>query len=109
MIRLTVLLLALLAPALTPGNAPAASDAAVATSRQAEVVLAVENMWCPSCPYIVRQALMQVEGVASVEIDYDAKTARVVFDPARASVDELVAATASFGYPSRPLETRDAS
>ena len=49
---------------------------------QREVVLDVANMSCPACPYIIEQTLKKVTGVREVEVSYEAKRARVVFDDA---------------------------
>ena len=60
---------------------------------------AVENMTCALCPATVKKAMEQVNGVQSVEIDFDAKTATVVFDPAATSVEAIAAASTNAGYP----------
>lgn len=65
-------------------------------------VFAVENMTCPLCPVTVRKAMEQVNGVKSVTVDFDAKTATVVFDPAQATPDQIAKASAGAGYPARP-------
>jgi mercuric ion binding protein len=61
--------------------------------------LAVENMTCALCPVTVKKAMEQVKGVHSVGIDFAAKTATVVFDPAVTSVEAIAAASANAGYP----------
>ncbi len=63
------------------------------------VTLAVQNMTCSVCPITVRKALEKVQGVASVKVDPDAKTATVTFDPDKASADNLIKATTEAGYP----------
>ncbi|GAB3680806.1 mercuric transport protein periplasmic protein [Salinisphaera shabanensis T35B1] len=68
------------------------------------VTLAVQHMTCATCPLVVRKALQQVNGVRSARVDYQSKTAAVVFDPAVASVSDLTAATTRAGYPSKPKE-----
>ena len=68
------------------------------------VTLAVGHMTCATCPFVVRKALQQVNGVRSARVDYQSKTATVVFDPAVASVSDLTAATTRAGYPSKPKE-----
>lgn len=77
---------------------------ATAQAKERTVELVVDNMWCAACPYIVQSVLEQVPGVTKVEVRYPERTATVVFDDARTSVEELTAATAQFGYPSRPKE-----
>ena len=59
----------------------------------------VENMTCALCPVTVKKAMEKVTGVKSVRIDFGARTATVVFDPAVTSVDAIAAASAQAGYP----------
>ncbi|MBO9471861.1 cation transporter [Endozoicomonas sp. G2_2] len=68
------------------------------------VTLAVGHMTCATCPFVVRKALQQVDGVDTVRVDYESKTATVAFDPKIASVSDLTAATTRAGYPSEPTE-----
>lgn len=68
------------------------------------VTLTLEHMTCATCPFVVRKALQQVDGVDAVRVDYESKTATVVFDPTIASVSDLTAATTRAGYPSAPKE-----
>ncbi len=72
--------------------------AALAAASQT-VTLKVQNMTCSVCPITVRKALEKVQGVASVKVDLDAKTATVTFDPDKANAEALVKATAEAGYP----------
>ena len=74
---------------------PVATQIAVAQS----ATFAVENMTCALCPVTVKKAMEKVTGVQSVQIDFDAKTAIVVFDPAVTSVEAIVAASTDAGYP----------
>jgi periplasmic mercuric ion binding protein len=64
------------------------------------VTLDVTKMDCAVCPITVRKALEKVPGVTSAKVDFAAKRAEVVFDPAKASVDALTKATSDAGYPS---------
>lgn len=86
---------------LTGGLATAAGagspSARIATARTA--TFTVENMTCALCPVTVRKAMEAVPGVASVEVDFDAKTATVVFDPAVTNVEAIAAASTNAGYP----------
>lgn len=71
--------------------------------QERQVTLSVSGMTCSVCPITVRKALSRVPGVLDAVVDYDSKTARVRFDPARASVQLLQDATGQAGYPSRPV------
>ncbi|ORE97021.1 MULTISPECIES: cation transporter [Aurantimonadaceae] len=67
------------------------------------VTLAVDNMTCVTCPYIVEQALSAVPGVTDVEVSFESATAVVTFDDAAADPAALMAATTNAGFPSRPV------
>lgn len=62
--------------------------------------LDVQNMNCAMCPLTVRKALERVPGVTSAHVDFQGKTATVVYDPDRASPTDLTRATGDAGYPS---------
>ncbi len=68
------------------------------------VTLEVGNLFCATCPYIVEQALAEVPGVASAQVSYRDKTAVVTFDDETTTIAALTAATAAYGFPSRPAE-----
>jgi periplasmic mercuric ion binding protein len=76
------------------------SSAAFAADKT--ITLAVSNMDCADCPFIVKKSLEGVPGVAKVAVSYKDKTAIVTYDDSRADVNGLTAATTNAGYPSAP-------
>lgn len=76
----------------------------IALAAEKLVTLAVENMTCVSCPYIVERTLADVSGVNDVEVSFPEKTASVTFDDSKTNVAALTDATANMGYPSRLIE-----
>ena len=78
-----------------------ASSAAIAAERT--VTLAVENMSCVTCPYIVRESLEAVIGVTAVEVSFEDKTAVVTFDDEQTDIAALTGATTNAGYPSEAV------
>lgn len=80
-------------------SAPATSASTQTAVIGKQALFAIENMTCALCPVTVRKAMEGVAGVRSVEIDFDAKTAMVTFDPSVASVEAIAAASANAGYP----------
>ncbi|GAA6166358.1 mercury resistance system periplasmic binding protein MerP [Sessilibacter corallicola] len=72
-------------------------------AERSEVSLSVPGMNCVTCPVTVRKSLEKVDGVASAEVDYKTRTAKVVFDTDKASVAQLVKATGDAGYPSKVI------
>lgn len=88
--------------ALALGNSDA-ERAVVADVAQAQTTFAIENMTCAMCPITVKKAMEGVAGVRTVEVDFDAKTARATFDPARTSAAAIAAASTNAGYPAQAL------
>ncbi|WP_227010374.1 heavy-metal-associated domain-containing protein [Pelagibius marinus] len=81
---------------------PAAAQSAGGQATLQSVTFTVDNMFCALCPVTVRKAMEGVEGVSSVEIDFEAKTAFVTFDPAITTAASIAAASSDAGYPARP-------
>jgi len=70
---------------------------------QQTVILQVENMTCGSCPFTVKMALKQVDGVEKVSAKYEGHGkgwAKISFDPTKANVEDLIKATTNAGFPS---------
>jgi mercuric ion binding protein len=76
--------------------------AAPVFSAERTITLAVQNMDCADCPFVVRKSLEAVPGVAKVTVSYKDKTAIVTYDDTKADLKALTAATTNAGYPSAP-------
>ena len=77
--------------------------AVVQANEPQTVTLQVENMTCGSCPFTVKKALKQVDGVEKVSAKYEGRGegwASITFDPAKTSLKNLIKATTDAGYPS---------
>jgi len=57
-------------------------------------------MSCFSCPYQVKSALKQVEGVITTSASLDTKEAEVTFDDAITNIAALTETTANAGFTS---------
>lgn len=79
-----------------------AFSAAIAAERT--VTLAVQNMTCASCPYIVRESMSAVDGVEKVDVSLETKTATVTFDDAKTTVAAVADASGRAGFPATPKE-----
>jgi mercuric ion binding protein len=77
-----------------------ASPAAFAAEKT--ITLAVSNMFCADCPFIVKKNLERVQGVGKVAVSYKDKTAIVTYDDSKTDVKSVTAATTNAGYPSAP-------
>jgi len=62
------------------------------------VTFSVPSMTCASCPFIVEAAMGGVDGVVTVTANADTQTARVIFDDAIASAEDIALASTSVGY-----------
>lgn len=84
---------------------PAAAPIAFAQSTQAaaptlaEVTFDVPDMTCALCPVTVKAAMSGIKGVHSVDVNFDARTAHVVFDPAVTDAAAIAKASEQAGYP----------
>ena len=79
----------------------ASSSAAPTQENIRTAKLKVDGMWCASCAYFVKIALMETPGVLDAKVSMFAKTAVVTYDQTKTTPDALVAATTDYGYPSR--------
>ena len=66
------------------------------------VTLAVQNMDCANCPFVVKKSLERVPGVTKVDVSYKDKIAVVTYDDTKADLRALTTATTEAGYPSAP-------
>jgi mercuric ion binding protein len=71
-------------------------------AEQRTVILAVDNMYCEACPYMVKKTIEKVSGVSKVTVSFKERTAVVTFDDARADVNDLMNAATKAGFPSAP-------
>jgi periplasmic mercuric ion binding protein len=76
---------------------------AVASAADRTVILAVDNMYCDACPYIVKESLTKVPGVKNVAVSFEQKSATVTYDDEKTTLDALTSATTEAGYPSRVI------
>ena len=58
------------------------------------------KIYCEACAAVITKSLRNVPGVGEVNVDVAKKEVVVQFDPKKASVEDLTAATAKRGFPS---------
>ncbi|MCA1925600.1 MAG: heavy-metal-associated domain-containing protein [Thiobacillus sp.] len=68
-----------------------------------EAVLNIAGMSCGGCVSSVQNLLAALPGVGQVQVDLAAAQARIQFDPARISVDELARAVTAAGFTAHPV------
>lgn len=72
------------------------SDSASVTEKTAK--FSIENMTCKMCNITVRKAMEKVEGVIKATVDYDTKTATVIYNPSKAKIEDIAKASTNVGY-----------
>lgn len=68
-------------------------------SKDHTTTFSIRNMTCALCPITVKTAMEGVDGVRSVSVDFEEKTATVVFDPAITNAGAIADASTNAGYP----------
>lgn len=92
------------APSAVVAVAPAASVAQVAPGRAADVAeektvrLTVEGMTCGGCTISTKKVLTRLTGVTKAEVSYEKKEAIVTYDPAKVTIEQMIAAIKTLGY-----------
>lgn len=62
-------------------------------------VFAIENMTCALCPFTVEKAMRGVDGVKEVTVNFESKTATVVFEESKTDAGAIAKASLNAGYP----------
>ena len=75
-------------------------------AKKETATLKIGGMTCANCQKHVGDALREVPGVASASVDLAFHRASVTYDPAKAKVEDLVAAVERSGYEATPLPAR---
>ncbi|HEV7128185.1 MAG TPA: copper ion binding protein, partial [Ktedonobacterales bacterium] len=80
-----------------------AAGAGVSNEHTAKATLTLEGMTCASCALRIEKGLKRVAGVADAAVNLATERATVTYDPAAASIDDLVAKVRATGYAATPL------
>lgn len=82
--------------------------AGIASAEERQARIEVSGLWCPSCSYIVGEALQKSASVEILEFEEndsgDAGVYTITFDDALTDIDEIVAQPAAYGYNAGLLE-----
>ena len=87
------------AVALLPTNGAQAGAQAASQNALKTESFKIDKMTCAACPITVKKAMGKVSGVSSVDVDFQAKTATVTFDPERTDASAIASASTNAGYP----------
>ena len=70
------------------------------------VTFTVDKMTCATCPITVRKAMQRVDGVKEVTVDFDAKTATVIYDVTLTDAKQIGDASSNVGFPATVIADR---
>ena len=97
-IKIKILLFGLLTGVCFVSTVYAKSPSQTQNNEQS-IVLDVQNMSCPMCKFTIKKALSSVEGTKQVNVNYEDKTAKVIFNSQKTNTDALIKAITNAGYP----------
>ncbi len=66
------------------------------------LTISVPTVHCTSCQLNIQESLEELAGVATSDVDLDAKQVTVTFDPAAVEPGAITAAIEDAGYPVAP-------
>lgn len=66
--------------------------------------ISVEKMTCATCPITVRAAMRRVDGVKTVNVDLESKTAIVTYDPSVTNASDIADASSDVGFPATVID-----
>ncbi len=66
--------------------------------------LDIQEMWCPSCAWLIQLVLSKKRGVGSCVVDYSTDLASIAYDPGILSKGEMIQEIQQMGYRPIPLE-----
>ena len=58
----------------------------------------IEGMHCGACATGIQMLVSQMDGVASIMVDYDKKAGDIEFDPAKVKKEDIFKSIAELGY-----------
>ena len=73
------------------------------SAEEESVVLSVPGMKCPACPVTVMVAIKRVEGVKSVNADFESKLAEVSYDDRLTNISNIQEAAENVGFSSQVI------
>ncbi len=90
---------AMAAPSVTAcGGQRVVKPAPTVTQTMQVVAIPVSGMTCEGCANQIANALENIDGIAQATVVHADKSARVMFEPGKISVDDIITAIKKTGY-----------
>jgi copper chaperone CopZ len=68
------------------------------SKHQKEITLVINGMFGEHCPKTIEEAFAPIEGVKSVQVNYDTKKALIVYDSSKLNEEDLKSVVKKAGY-----------
>lgn len=89
-----------------PALAAAAPEVPLTARAESRVLdLQIQGMTCASCTVGIESALRAKPGIEAAKVDFGSASARVVYNPARISVQQIMQAVREAGYQALPTRS----
>ncbi len=72
------------------------------------LVLKINDMWCPACAWIIEEALKKTKGIIHAACNFSTDRLRCTYDPVMASPNQVVTTLEKLGYSTTDIEAGDA-
>jgi mercuric ion binding protein len=79
-------------------------DANAGSEKNHKATFKIEKMTCATCPITVRKAMQRVDGVKEVTVDFDSKTATVIYDASLTNTKQIAFSSSNVGFPTSLIE-----
>ncbi len=79
---------------------------ATAFAAERTATFTIENMTCSTCPLTIKVTVKKIDGVKDVQVNYERKTATVVYDDARTTADAIATAMNDAGFPAKLMSSK---
>lgn len=72
-----------------------------------EITIKTKDMHCVSCEKIIKNALLNVNGVKDAKIDYTTEKAIIEFDPSQTDIETIMKTIKKVGYEPEEMNNKE--
>lgn len=63
-----------------------------------KIAIKTKGMHCVSCEHIIKEAILNIDGVKNAKVNYVTEKATVEFNPAKTNINNIMKAIKNVGY-----------
>lgn len=83
------------------GSPPEEKSSKMETPRKSDtlnLILKINNMWCPACAWIIDETLLRTDGIVSADCNFSTDRLRCEYNPVKTSPQKIVRVLEKLGY-----------